>query len=296
MPTGELAAVLAAMTWAVGSILFARLGRRVPPGAMNLGKLFAAGLALTVTRLVVAPIAPLASVPARAHVLLALSAIVGLTIGDTAYFAAMGAIGVSRAVLLLSAAPVFTALGGYLFLDEQPHTRSLIGIAITVVGIVLVVLKPSDPSAPARPHAARGLVFGSIAAIGQAAGSLLSRRAMLQGIDPLAAGAGRVVIGGFVLLGVALFTRKARPWIDSLRRDRAWLSVSAAAMIGSYGGIWLAQTGIARASSAGVAATLLATTPVFVMPIAHYTGVERATARAVAGAIVTVVGIAVLST
>ncbi|MEI8254286.1 MAG: DMT family transporter [Deltaproteobacteria bacterium] len=295
MPIGELAAVLAAITWAVGSIFFARIGRTVPPGAMNLGKLFAAGLALTVTRLVVAPVAPLATVPARAHGLLVLSAIAGLTIGDTAYFAAMEAIGVSRAVLLLSAAPVFTAIGGYAFLGEQPNARSLLGIAVILVGIVLVVLRPADPSLPRRPHAARGLVFGAISALGQASGSLLSRRAMQQGIDPLAAGAGRVVVGGLVLLAVAVLTRKARPWLESLARDRAWLSVASAAMIGSYGGIWLAQTGIARASSAGAAATLLATTPVFVVPIAHYSGVERATARAIAGAVVTVIGIATLT-
>ncbi len=304
MPVGELAAVLAAITWAVGAILFARIGREVPPGAMNLGKLVAAGVFLSLTRLVIAPVAPLGAVPSSAGVLLLASAIVGLTIGDTAYFAAMEAIGVSRAILMLSSAPVFTAIGGYFFLHEKLGARSMVGIAITLAGVLFVVLRPSlaqensEPLAsdPPKRHAARGLVFGLVAALGQASGSLFSRRAMQAGIDPLAASAGRVVSAAVVLILLAVIAGRARGWIAALRRDRAWLKVSTAAMLGTYCGVWLSQVGIARASSAGVAATLLATTPVFALPIAHYSGVERATGRAVLGALLTVLGIAVLST
>ena len=49
---GELCAVAAAITWAIGSLLFGRIGRDgVPPGAMNLGKLIVAGALLAVTAL-----------------------------------------------------------------------------------------------------------------------------------------------------------------------------------------------------------------------------------------------------
>ena len=55
------------------------------------------------------------------------------------------------------------------------------------------------------------------------------------------------------------------------------------------------QLAIARCSSTGVATTLLATSPIFALPIAHYTGHERISARAIAGTVVGLGGIVILS-
>jgi drug/metabolite transporter (DMT)-like permease len=299
MPFGELCALAAAVTWALASILFARIGkaRSVPAGAMNLGKLFAAGILLSLTRVGMGSVAAVVDVPPRAGVLIALSALAGLTLGDTAYFACMETLGVSRAMLLLSSAPVFTTLGGIAFLGERPSRGALTGIVLTIAGVVLVVFRPADPTAHARVPGAtsRGVALGLVAALGQASGSLLSRRAMGLGLDPLAAGAARLVVGGVLLLALAAVFGKARVWIGALRHDRAWLAVGRAALVGSYVGIWLAQTGLAKSASVGVAATLLATSPVFALPLAHAMGLERATPRAVMGAFLGVAGVAVMS-
>lgn len=295
MPVGELAALAAAVTWALGSILFARIGRTVPAGAMNLGKLVVAGALMSVTRLGMGSLDRLADVPPRASGLVALSALVGLTIGDTAYFGCMEALGVSRAMLLLSTAPVFTTLGGALFLGDRPSSLAFVGIVLTVLGVGLVVFRPADPTARARPSK-RGLALGLVAALGQASGSLLSRRAMHLGLDPIAAGAARLVVGAVLLLALAWLAGTARPWLAALGRERGWLRVGSAALVGSYLGIGLAQTGLARSASVGVAATLLATSPIFALPLAHVMGLERATPRAVVGALLGVAGVAVMST
>lgn len=275
-------------------MLFARIGRSVPAGAMNLGKLVFAGVLMTVTRLGLGSLAPVTAAPASAGVLLAVSALLGLTIGDTAYFASMEALGVSRAMLLLSSAPVFTSLGGVLLLGERLDARALVGIALTVIGVAVVVARPAEARAE-RGGAARGVALGLVAALGQAGGSLASRRAMQLGIDPLAAGAGRLVLGAIGLLALAAIAGSARAWVSALVRDRAWLAVGRAALVGTYLGIWLAQTGLARSASVGVAATLLATSPLFALPLAHTMGLERATPRAAMGALLGVAGVAVLS-
>lgn len=294
VPLGELCALAAAVTWAFASMLFARIGRSVPAGAMNLGKLVLAGGLMTVTRLGLGSLAPVAAAPASAGVLLAASALLGLTIGDTAYFAAMEAIGVARAMLLLSSAPVFTALGGFLFLGERLDGRALAGIALTVSGVAVVVARPAEASA--KPGAAvPGVLLGLVAALGQAGGSLCSRRAMQLGIDPLAAGAGRLVLGAIGLAVLAATAGALRGWVAALVRDRAWLAVGRAALVGTYLGIWLGQTGLARSRSVGVAATLLGTSPLFALPLAHAMGLERATPRAAVGVLLGVAGVAVLS-
>jgi drug/metabolite transporter (DMT)-like permease len=290
---GELCAVAAAILWAIGSLLFGRLGREgVPPGAMNLGKLVFAGSLLAITALVLTGHVVPTDAPTSAIVLLVLSGIAGLTIGDTAYFGAIVAIGVPRAILLTLSAPVFAALGGWLWLGEQLDVRALAGMALVFFGIILVVIRRDVEGAPSST---RGIVLGVIAALGQAAGSLLSRRAMQVGLDPLAAAVGRILTGGIGLYAIALLTRDAIPWTRALLTKRTWLRVGLASLVGTYCGIWLAQTALLRARSTGVATTLLATSPVFALPIAHVAGHEKLTLRAVSGVLITIAGIAVLS-
>lgn len=289
----SLFAVAAAIAWACGSILFGRIGQSgVPAGAMNLGKLVSAGALLLLTSLVLTGHAFPTSAPTHALLLLAASAVAGLTIGDTAYFGSMLAIGVPRAILLLSSAPVFAALGGWLWLGERLDSRALFGMALVFGGIALVVMQ-DDARGPVRPG--RGIALGIVAAIGQGAGSLLSRRAMQVGLDPLAAAAGRIVIGGVGLYAIGLVTRDAIPWTRALVKGRTFLRITLGAIVGTYAGIWLAQTALLRSSSTGVTTTLLATSPVFALPIAHVLGMEKMTARAAVGVLVAMFGVAILS-
>ena len=296
LPVGELCAVAAAILWAFGSLLFAGIGRDgVPAGAMNLGKLVIAGALLAITAFALTGHIVPSGAPTSALLLLALSGIAGLTIGDTAYFSSIIRLGVPRAILLLSSAPVFAALGGWLWLGERLDMRALVGMALVFSGIVLVVVRADAPGV----SSARGIVLGMIAALGQAAGSLLSRRAMQVGLDPLAAAVGRILVGGIGLYAIALITRDAIPWTRALLAKRTWLRVGLASLVGTYCGIWLAQTALLRARSTGVATTLLATAPVFALPIAHFAGKpgvnERMTIRSVLGVLVAIAGIAVLS-
>lgn len=289
---GELAAVVAAIAWAFGSLLFARIGRDgVPPGAMNLGKLLIAGSLLALTALALTGhVVPLGA-PTSALVLLTLSGFAGLSLGDTAYFSAIVTLGVPRAILLLSSAPVFAALGGYLWLGERLDVRALTGMALVFGGITLVVVRRDAPGT----SSARGILYGFVAALGQAAGSLLSRRAMQVGLEPLAAAVGRILTGAIGLYAIALITRDAVPWTRALLQRRTFVRVGLASLVGTYCGIWLAQTALLRSRSTGVATTLLATSPVFALPIAHLAGTEKMTVRAVVGVLITIAGIAALS-
>ena len=85
------------------------------------------------------------------------------------------------------------------------------------------------------------------------------------------------------------------PWVRDLGRDRAWAKVSGAALIGTVGGIWLSQLALANTASTGVATTLLATSPIFALPLAHFVGHERITGRGVAGTLLAIGGVVLLS-
>ncbi len=236
-PIGALAALSAAAMWAVGSTLFSRIGRDVSPFTMNLGKCLSAGGLLGLTYLVLH--GPHVSSGSAALAWLAASAIVGLTIGDTAYFHAIVRLGVPRAILLLSSAPVFAAIGAAVFMDEPLGARSAAGIGVTLAGIALTVSgsagpKPSSseptlangaPSTSASEGArvVPGMLFGLVAGLGQAAGSLLSKHAMREGLDPLFVASGRLLIGGGALVLVSALTRRATMVVRELTTQRAWL-------------------------------------------------------------------------
>lgn len=63
---------------------------------------------------------------------------------------------------------------------------------------------------------------------------------------------------------------------------------------GTYLAIWLQQTSL-KYASAGIAQTLLATSPIFIIPIAVQMG-EKISVRSVFGVLVAVVGISFLFT
>ena len=287
---GEIAGLSAAACWALGSLFFSRIGRTTSPEAMNLGKSLGAGLLLVTTAVLVGgggfTLGP-------ALLWLVLSAIAGITIGDTAYFGALVRLGMGPALLLLSSAPAFTALGGWALLGEPLTGRDLAGIAAVSVGIALVVWRPPPSGAPPERRAS-GVALGILAVIGQASGSLLSKQAMVLGITPIRAGGGRLLVGGLVLALVLAVRGRLRGATGELRMNRTWLRVGAASMVGSYLGIWLAQIAINGARSTGVAATLLGTSPIFALPIARIAG-EKIELRAVVGALLGVGGVALLT-
>jgi drug/metabolite transporter (DMT)-like permease len=313
---GEGAALAAASTWAVGSLLFARIGVTVSAPAMNLGKCLSAGALLSLTAVA---LDGLPQPSARALGLLAASGLAGLTVGDTAYFGAIVRLGVPRAILLLSTAPILATLGGVLALGERPSPRAWLGMAIALAGVLLVLRRPGSsgarptgdprPDGPAadeseghgagsRPHGgeAVGLALGVLGAVGQATGSVLSRAALVGDAPPTAvqSAAFRLAVGATGLLVVAGVAGRARSLLGELKAPRAAVRIAAASLVGTYCGLWLAQYGLGHASSTGVASTLLATSPVFAVPLAHLTGAERATQRSLAGSALAVAGIALL--
>ena len=294
MDTSILFALSASAAWAVGSLLFGHLGRNISAAALNFAKCATASLMLVATWALSG--ATSLDAPASSWWLLLASAVVGLTIGDTAYFAAIRHLGVGRAILLLSTAPLFATLGGVAVFGEHMGARELAGIALTSVGIVVVVGGKGVALGGGPGSVRRGVALGLFAAVMQATGTMLSRSAMRGGIDPLAAAAARVGFAACALAVVAIARGHLRAWVHDLRRDSLVFKIGGAAFVGTYGGIWLAQLALAGHRSTGVTTTLLATSPIFALPIERFIlGVPHGL-RAFIGATIAVAGIAVLST
>lgn len=292
-----LSSVACAVTWAVSSVIFARALTRIAgasPSALNLVK-----CALAFPPLVVVGLLQGEGLPRTAGqgpVLLA-SAALGLGVSDTAYFFALARLGVARAVLFIPLVPVVTAALAAVFLGDPFGAVELVGMTLVLTGIVLVIVRADDPhlsgadDVGARRRRVVGVFAGIGSAVAQGAANVLMKTAVVAGSATHVA-ALRIGFGAVVLAVVVAVTGGARTVRPFLSRS-VFGPIFAASFIGTFAGMWLGTWG-AKGLPIGIATTLAATTPVWALVLARFTG-ERVTARAVVGAVVALAGVVVLA-
>jgi len=139
-----------------------------------------------------------------------------------------------------------------------------------------------------------GVLFGILAALSQASGLVLSRYAFgFTSISALQSAILRLAAGAVVLyLWIKYKKQPLGEWRKNPRPWRTWLMILLVSFVGTYVCIWLQQLAVQH-SPAGIAQTLLATSPLFILPISAIRG-EKLTLRAVLGAGVSLFGVTLL--
>ena len=289
---GDLAALAGALLWAIASVVYSDIGRHIPPRELNLAKGILALVMLGLTLLVVGDSLP--SDEPLALGLLLVSGVIGIGLGDTAFFASLKLVGARRVLLLGMLAPPLAALIALLFLGEALSLTAWLGMGMTVLGVAWVVTERVPNAGPGSGHLARGILLGSLAALAQATGAVLAHFALVHtSISPLWGTAVRLAAGVVLLMiWVAAARRPVGRWMTDEKPGQLWGRLLFAVFTGTYLSMWLHQVAL-KLAPAGIAQTLYSTSPLFVLPFAAWTG-ERITARAVLGAIVALVGIGLL--
>ena len=308
---GAFVAIGTAACWTVTALSFESAGRRVGSLPVNLIRLVMALMVFALFGLITRGTVLPAAIGANQAVWLLLSGLVGFVIGDMFLFQAFVTVGARLSMLIYSSVPVITAILGRVFLDERLAGLDLVGMGITIAGIVLVVLK-----APAKvhtedhvlhavavgvnedlpteaPHRLRGMLLAFGGALGQAGGLVLAKFGATDGYDAFSATQIRTIAGivGFSLLFVVL--RKWRPTFAALKDGPAMRRIATGAFFGPFLGVSLGLLA-AQLSSTGVAATIMATVPVLIIAPSVFLFGEKATPREVLGAVVAVAGVSLL--
>lgn len=290
---GELAALLAACLWAVASVVYGIVGQRIPPLQLNVIKGIVAIACLFLTILFTREAFPIsAPIPI---LLLCLSGVIGIAWGDTAFLAAINYLGARRVLLIGTLAPPMTAIAAHLVLQEQLHIRAWFGILLTILGVAWVITERVPGDGDHLPaHLWTGMGFGLLATMTNAIATVISRAALTTGsVSPLWAAVLRLSAAEIILLlWVWLGRKKQELSYPDWQSWRVFFVTCFAAFCGTYLGIWLQQTAI-KFTAAGIASTLLQTSPLFVIPIAMFLG-EKVSWRAIAGVIIAIAGIGLL--
>lgn len=290
--SGELAALSAAFLWAVASVVYRRLGVKISPLRLNFYKGVIAIALLILTLLAQRDIVNALKLYPVA--ILSISGIVGIGLGDTAYFAALNSLGARRTLLLETLSPPIGAFLALVFIGERLTASAWCGIILTLIGIIWVISERNPITVEHHTNQKLGIVWGVLGAIAQAFGAVISRFALLNSnISPLTSALVRLTAGTIVvwLLLVVIESRQTSSTKPQLS-IRNWSAVAIAAFGGTYLGIWLQQTSLKFAPT-GIAQTLLATSPLFILPIVALMG-ERISLRAVLGVFIALGGVAFL--
>ena len=168
---GEIAALSAAGLWAFATLMFGRLGKQLSPLVLNLIKGSMAVGFIVLTLAIRQQL--LMSLPMASVWLLLISGVVGIGLGDTAYFVTVNALGARQALLLEMLAPPLAALMSLVFLEEQLSPLAWLGMGLTLAGIIWVVGERSPRTDVSGARLIRGVVFGVLSALGQSVGSVL---------------------------------------------------------------------------------------------------------------------------
>lgn len=293
-PIHELAALGTATCWATTGLIASDAIRAL--GAFHFNLLRQAFVTAVLAAVVLVS-GTLALPDGHGIAVLALSGIVGILLGDTLNFAAVGRLGPRRAGAVFALNAPMAAILGWLVLGERLGGQAWGGVAVTVAGVALAILGRPGTGAHrfelVRGGLGVGVMFGLGAALGQAAGTLIARPWMTGGLDPYVGSLIRVGASGLAMGLVA-----ALPFAPPRPREvtrKVLVLTGLTALIGLLLGMTLFLYAL-QGSETGIIATLSATSPVIILPLLWLRTGQRPTLTSWTGAALAVVGLALIFT
>jgi drug/metabolite transporter (DMT)-like permease len=298
---GGAAAVLSAAIWAWSSTAMTAPARTWGGRATNLFKSVVAAVLFAATILVA--FGPAAfRLSEGVWTRFAISGVLGLAIADTAYLNALRHIGPTLTAIVYETSGIFTCVLGLAFLGERLTIAEIVAMGLIIGGVLLALL--DDPPAHVEPgHRARGAGFALLAALVHSTGLIFNKDAILalheqHGVTgmrgAMTAGFARMAsaAAGLLLFGAVSgsFARQTRP----LREGPAWRATFLPAVMGSFIAMITMQLALTLMKT-GPASVLLSTTPIFTIPIASRLLGHKPSLRAIAGAVIALGGIALLT-
>jgi len=291
---GELAALFTSVCFTGTSVLFTQASQQVGSTVVNRTRVLLALIFLMILNwaLYGAPL-PL-DAGAERWFWFGLSGAIGYAMGDAFLFQAFLWIGTQRSMLMMSLAPLISAALAWVFFGETLTGIQMLGVIVTLAGIAWVILRRDSNPARVAEKPALGVLFGLGAAIGQAVGFVLSKQGLTGGFSPITGNAIRMLAAVIVLWGLVIAQGKAGRTLDALRgHPRVLAMLSLASFTGPVLGVTSSLFAL-QYTQIGIASTLTALPPVFLLPVGWLAFKEKFDWGAVLGTLVAIGGVALL--
>lgn len=290
---GEWAALATAALWSGSYLAFTAAVRRIGADRVNRLRLLIALLFLATAHVVVYGTPIPTAADASRWLWLGLSGVIGFTIADAFLFRALYHLGPHRTSVVTSLIPVSSAFLAWIALGETLTWWQGLGVALTVSAVVLIVsARRHGDEAPSR-NRKLGVLFALGTVIAQSLRYLLSLKGMSGGFPVLSTNVLQILSATVAAWLVALPRGGWRHTVEGLADRSAAAATVTGALVGPTLGVTLSLVALANAP-VGVASTLMALTPVFLLPLGALLFGERVSWRSALGTALAVGGVAIL--
>jgi len=304
MYLGEIISLAVAVSWTVTALFAEVASKRIGSLQFNVVRMFLSivMLGLTLWCFTGSPVPLYAN--GDAWLWLSLSGFVGYLLGDYCLFNSYILIGSRFGQLFMTLAPIAAAFSAWAILGERMSFQAVVGMLVTISGIGLSVLnKGGGKHRLSLKLPLKGVLFGIGAGIGQGVGLVLSKVGMNHYVQSIPAGEEMVAdlmpfastmiraITGFVgFFLVMAFQKKLSTMSVALRNRKGMNAALWATFAGPFIGVSLSLMAV-QYTEAGIASTLMALTPILILwPSSFFFG-QKVTAKEIAGAVISVVGV-----
>lgn len=346
---GELISIAVAVSWMFTALFFEFAGRRIGSLSVNLLRLvfafFLLGGMLYFTTGSMLPVAA----DGKTWFWMSLSGLVGFVLGDMCLFYSYIIITARFSQLLMTLAPPFAALFGWMLIGEKMSPMGFLGMTVTLTGIAISILKRNSKRTEQQETTSsqqsqqngegtliagasnltvvtccekdkkngfikrlnpnlslhlplKGVLLGIGGALGQGLGIVLSKHGMnfysesAAGTEavqyiPFAATQIRIITGviGFAL--IILLTGRSKIFMKGIKDKSANLAILGGAFFGPFLGVSLSLMAVQHTNTA-IASTIMATTPIIILIPYVLFYKKKVTWIELAGAILSVGGVA----
>lgn len=267
---GNALSLAAGLIWAFSTRLYRQYGQTLHPVQLTVFKGFIAGVVLSILTFLTGGFTEFSP---DLIAIIGLSGIIGIGIGDSAYFAAFSKIGATLTASIQCCVPLLTCLSAWTFLEESLSIKQWSGMAITSVSLVMIIKNQSQQKhlniTNSGGSFTAGLVFALLAAVCQTTAATFSRNALKE-LSAFEGSFYRILSSTLLLTLIIPMTRShsnvggINATISSIKGipNKRWLVL--ASILGTVIGLWCMIEGI-RYTQLGIALTLNSTYPLWIV-------------------------------
>jgi drug/metabolite transporter (DMT)-like permease len=288
---GEFAALLTAVFWTITALAFESASRKIGSLVVNILRLVIGFVFLSIYTLIRRGYVFPTDADLDNWIWLTFSGLAGFVFGDLFLFKSFTIIGSRFSMLIMTIVPPVTAFFSFVILGERLTVFNYLGMALTFLGISLAVFsRKAKGERLSLKLSPRGILFAFGGAVGQALGLVLSKHGM-KDYDPFAATQIRIIAG---IAGFGLLTTVMMRWsnvIKAVSNRSGMMATTLGAFFGPFLGVSFSLIAV-KFTQAGIASTIMALVPVFIILPAVVLYKQKVTPAEIAGALISVTGVA----
>ena len=300
---GEIISLGVAMSWTVTALCAEVATKRIGSLQLNVIRMILSLLMLAATLWCFTGAPYPTHADGKTWLWLSLSGFVGYVLGDYCLFNSYLLIGSRFGQLFMTLAPPAAAISGWFILGEKLSWQAWLGMFVTLTGIGISVFNRGKRHALSLKLPLKGILFGIGAGIGQGIGLVLSKVGMnyyelstssvnvsVTQMIPFASTFIRAITGaaGFIL--IMAFSHKFSRLSLALHNRKGMRATLLATITGPFIGVSLSLMAV-QYTEAGIASTLMALTPIFILWPSHLLFGQKVSFKEVVGAVISVVGV-----